>query len=124
MEFLRKKLSDSQTRDFVIRKVEFSSDADKENKTRIVTLTEVEIECIFKGLRPRSIDYEAYKDIRKILKAELKSYLKGERIHLSKVSDEVWNNYVKDMVHKPLQKGHTYKKENEETSDSGDKDSK
>jgi hypothetical protein len=118
MGFLEEKLNDSQTRDFIIREINFSSESDKERKTRVITLTKVEIEGIFKGLRPRSIDYTAFSDIRKILGAELKDYLRGDMVHLSKVSDALWNEYTKDMKYKPLQKGKTYvkKRENTETS--------
>lgn len=117
MGFLEEKLNDSQTRDFVVKEINFSSDEDRKTRTtRVVTLTKVEIECIFRGLRPRSIDYEAFRDIRKILRAELKLYLKGELVHLSKVDDSLWKEYIKDMEHKPIQKGHTYEK----TSNIGD----
>lgn len=73
-----------------------------------------DLEYIFKGFRPRLMDYDTYRAIRVKLKKELAQYLKGDIIHLSKVSPEVWANYTKDMKHKPIQKGHTYVKKDTE----------
>ncbi len=116
MGFLEEKLNEtSQTRDFIV-----SDPASKDGKTRVVTLTKVELEGVFKGLRPRALDYYAFADIRRILQKELARYLKGEVVHLSKVSDAVWDNYTKDMQFKPKQHGHTYVKLKENAEESGD----
>jgi len=69
-----------------------------------------DLKAIFKGMRPRNMDYEDFRAVRNILKKELAQYLKGQIVHLSKVSDEVWEKYTKGMKHKPIQKGKTYVK--------------
>ena len=69
-----------------------------------------DLEYIFKGMRPRLMDYEDFKIIRRFLKKELAQYLKGRLVHLSKVNDSTWSEYVKDMKYKPRQKGRTYVK--------------
>jgi len=84
---------------------------DGENKTKKLEVETADLEYIFKGMRPRLMDYLDYKYIRALLKIELKTYLKGEMVHLSKVSDEVWAKYTKDMKYRQIQKGHTYVRE-------------
>jgi hypothetical protein len=74
-----------------------------------------DLEYIFKGYRPRLMSAEDFRVISKILKKEVKRYRGGRIIHLSKVSDSVWDNYIKDQKIKPRQKGHTYVKKDEET---------
>jgi len=69
-----------------------------------------DLEYIFKGYRPRLMNYNTYRAIRIQLKKELAQYLKGELVHLSKVTPEVWYNYIKNMEYKPIQRGHTYVK--------------
>jgi len=71
-----------------------------------------DLQAIFKGFRPRNMDYEDFKAVRRILKKELARYLKGQIVHLSKVNDAVWADYTKDMKYKPKQKGHTYVRKN------------
>jgi hypothetical protein len=89
----------------------------EENDTiRKLEVSTGDLEYIFKGMRPRLMSPEDFRAIRIQLKKELAHYLKGELIHLSKVSDEVWANYTKDMKHKPKQKGHTYVKKQETSS--------
>jgi len=113
MGFLEERLNEtSQTRDFIVRDP-FS----KDKKTRVVTLTKIELEGVFKGCRPGSLDYYAFADIRRILNKELAQYLKGNIVHLSKVSDEVWENYTKDMKKKPKQRGFTYVKPKEDVEE-------
>jgi Mg-chelatase subunit ChlD len=75
---------------------------------RNLEVTTEDLEYIFKGFRPRLMDYDTYKAIRVQLKKELAQYLHGELVHLSKVTPEVWYNYIKNMEHKSIQKGHTY----------------
>jgi len=107
MRFLEEKLNEtSQTRDFIVR-----DPYSKDKKKRVITLTKVELEYIFKGMRPRSLDYYAFADVRKILQKELAQYLKGSIVHLSKVSDTIWNEYTKDMKKKAKQRGHTFVKD-------------
>jgi hypothetical protein len=73
-----------------------------------------DLDYIFKGYRPRLMALEDFKYISKILKKELKNYLKGTIIHLSKVSDEVWGKYTEGMKYKPRQKGKTYIKKEQD----------
>ena len=90
---------------------------EKNLKTRVFTLDddkrlevlEEDLEYIFKGMRPRAMDYKDFKQIQKILNKELAQYLKGEIIHLSKVNDAVWSQYTQGKRIK--QKGKTYVKE-------------
>jgi hypothetical protein len=107
MGFLEEKLNGSQIRSFVISNP-FSKEEDK--KTRVITIPSEDIEMIFRGMRPRSLDYYAFSDIRKILRVELKEYLKGQIVHVSKVDDLLWKEYTKDMLKKPKQRGNTYHK--------------
>jgi hypothetical protein len=69
-----------------------------------------DLDEIFKGLRPRLMDVEDFKYISKILKKETKRYLRGRMVHLSKVSNTMWEEYVKDEQYKPIQRGRTYVK--------------
>ena len=69
-----------------------------------------DLEYIFKGYRPRLMDLEDFKVIRRIINKEVKKYLKGTITHLSKVSDAVFASYTKGLKHKPIQKGVTYVK--------------
>jgi uncharacterized protein YozE (UPF0346 family) len=62
----------------------------------------------YKGLRPRLMDSEDFRVISRILKKQLAQYLKGQLMHLSKVSDKVWEQYTEGK--KVRQKGKTYKK--------------
>ncbi len=78
---------------------------------RRVEVKEEDIEYIFKGMRPRLMPYEDFREIRKILKKELAQYLKGELVHVSKVSDDLWAEYTKGMKKKIKQKGNTYVKD-------------
>jgi hypothetical protein len=79
-------------------------------------------EYIFKGMRPRLMSREDFKIIQRHLKKELAQYLKGELVHVSKVSDAMWENYTKDIQHKYKQRGFTYVKKKDSTS--GDADNK
>ena len=89
---------------------------EKEKKYRIFRIDDrdikVEIEDLeticFKNLRPRNMSYEDFRIIRKILGKEVKKYLKGRLVHISKVSDSAWKDMTKDMENKPIQKGKTY----------------
>ena len=81
----------------------------EDGKTKKIEVDAEDVDYIFRGLRPRNMDYMDYKYIRIILKDELAQYLKGEVVHLSKVSDAVWANYTKGKNIK--QKGQTYVKE-------------
>ena len=76
-----------------------------EDDRRLEVPTE-DLDYIFKGMRPRLMDYEDFKEIRRILKKELAQYLKGKIVHVSKVTDEVWKQYTEGK--KIKQKGHTY----------------
>jgi hypothetical protein len=78
-----------------------------------------DLQAIFKGFRPRNLDYEDFQAVRGILKKELAHYLKGQIVHLSKVNDAVWADYTKDAKRKIKQKGHTYVRAKEE-SESGE----
>jgi hypothetical protein len=69
-----------------------------------------DLEYIFKGYRPRLMDLEDFKVIRRIINKEVKKYLKGTVVHLSKVTDEVFASYTKGLKHKAKQKGVTYVK--------------
>lgn len=68
-----------------------------------------DVEYIFKGMRPRLMDYETFKEIRRILEKELKEHLRGRISHMSKMSKEAWKDFTKEMG-SPMQRGHTYKK--------------
>jgi hypothetical protein len=72
-----------------------------------------DLNYIFKGYRPRALALEDFKQVRRVLKKELKQYLKGRLVHVSKVNDAVWAEYTKDMKYKPKQKGNTYVKARE-----------
>ena len=90
---------------------------EKNSKTRVFILEderrlEVEaedLEYIFKGMRPRLMDYDDFKHVRKILKKELAQYLQGRVEHVSKVTDAVWKQYTEGKNIK--QRGNTYVKE-------------
>jgi len=82
---------------------------------RRLEVSKEDLEYIFKGMRPRLMDYDDFRFVRSELNRELKRYKKGHLIHLSKVSNVVWENYVKDEKYKPIQRGHTYVKKDEET---------
>ena len=73
-----------------------------------------DLDYIFKGMRPRLMDYEDFKAIRRILKKELAQYLKGKIVHLSKVNDSAWKEYTGGK--KIKQKGLTYVKKQVEGS--------
>jgi hypothetical protein len=70
-------------------------------------------EAIFKGLRPRSLDYNDFIAIKNFLNREAKKHKKGTLVHQSKVSDELWDKYIADMEFKPKQRGNTYVKKRE-----------
>lgn len=80
------------------------------NGDREIEVSKEDLIYIFKGMRPRLMDYEDFKFVRKVLNKELKRYLKGRMIHLSKVSDSSWEEYIKEAEYKPIQKGRTYVK--------------
>lgn len=82
---------------------------------RKIEVSKEDLEHIFKGMRPRLMDYDDFRFVRSELNRELNRYKKGHLIHLSKVNDKVWEDYTKDKEIKPRQKGHTYVKKNEET---------
>lgn len=83
---------------------------DENDEIRIVEIETEDLEMIFKGYRPRLMSPEDFKAIGKLLRKELAQYLKGELVHLSKVSNSVWEEYTKDLKHKSKQRGHTYVK--------------
>lgn len=80
------------------------------NGDREIEVSKDDLIYIFKGMRPRLMDYEDFKFVRRILNKELKRYLKGRMVHLSKVSASSWEEYIKDAEYKPIQKGRTYVK--------------
>jgi hypothetical protein len=90
-----------KTRDFILVNHET-----EERKT--ITVEEDDVLAIFRGLRPRNMSYDDFKAIQALLKKELAQYLKGQVVHLSKVSDSVWDRYVEGK--KIKQRGNTYKK--------------
>lgn len=67
---------------------------------------------IFKGFRPRLMGLEVFKQIGILLNKESKRYQRGRIVHLSKVSNEVWENYTKGK--KIKQRGSTYVKKEED----------
>jgi len=71
-----------------------------------------DLDYIFKGMRPRLMPYDDYKYVRMVLKKENELYLKGQIVHLSKVYDAVWKEYVKEHGIKENihQRGRTYVK--------------
>lgn len=77
-----------------------------------VTVSQEDIINIFKGFRPRLMDVKVFRYIQKIIRTEVKRHLKGEMVHLSKVSDEVWANYTAGK-RKIKQRGFTYRKNRE-----------
>ena len=77
---------------------------------REIKLDLQDIEYIFKGYRPRLMSLEDFKFVSRILRAEVKRHLRGKFIHVSKVRDDIWEDYVKDMKFKPKQRGMTYVK--------------
>lgn len=79
-------------------------DGDKEIEYK-VSLGDLEL--IFKGIRPDYIPKEYFKEISKLIKKELKNYRKGNMVHLSKVTDEVWKEYG---TKGKKQRGFTYRK--------------
>jgi len=79
------------------------------NSVKNLEVAEEDLLFIFKGMRPRLMDIDDFKAVRNQLQKELKQYLKGELIHLSKVTDEVWYDYCKG--YKSIQKGKTYVKD-------------
>lgn len=87
----------------------FDLGIDPEGLPRFLEVSEDDILAIFKGNRPRNMSYGDFKQIQRTLKKELAQYLKGEIVHLSKVSDTVWDQYTKGK--KIKQRGHTYIKE-------------
>lgn len=46
-------------------------------------LTREEIDCIFAGIRPKDMDFELFKKLRKNMKHGLKGYLKGKYFFIS-----------------------------------------
>ena len=80
------------------------------NGDREIEVSKDDLIYIFKGMRPRLMDYEDFKFVRKALNKELKRYLKGRMVHLSKVNASSWEEYIKDAEYKPIQKGRTYVK--------------
>ena len=113
----REPLSIWQTRTFSLPRYDFTSKP-TETKYEQVEVSESEMLNIFKGLRPRNMDYADFVIIRRMIQKEVARYLKGELVHVSKVSDEMWADYTKGMVNKPKQKGVTYVKKD----DSGNAD--
>lgn len=95
-----------KTRTFTLKNAET-------NMIKNLEVSEEDLSFIFRGMRPRLMDFDDFCAIRTQLKKELKQYLKGEIIHLSRVTDEVWYEYCKDMEYKPIQKGKTYVKNKE-----------
>jgi len=91
---------------------------DKESKVRTFIMADEreikvdlqDIEMIFKGYRPRLISREDFRFINKIIKKEVRDYVKGgTMVHLSKVSDSLWKEYYdKGLVKTHIQRGHTY----------------
>jgi hypothetical protein len=88
---------------------------------RVFTIGEKRIEVsnddldyIFRGMRPRLMNYEDFRFVRKQLKKEVAQYLKGTIMHLAKVNDAVWSKYTQGK--KIKQKGKTYIKKDEEKS--------
>jgi hypothetical protein len=90
----------------------------EESKSRVFEMPdgrklEVDLEDLeaiyYKGLRPRLMDSNDFRVISRILKKELAQYLKGQIMHLSKVSDKVWEKYTEGK--KIKQRGKTYRKE-------------
>lgn len=89
-----------------------------EKKLRVFEMTDgrrlevdaEDLEYIFKGYRPRLMDLEDFKVIRRVINNEVKKYLRGKVVHLSKVTDAVFKNYTKGSKHKAKQRGRTYVK--------------
>lgn len=85
-----------------------------ENEKRRLIIVELDdLVNIFKGLRPRHINSDDFKQISGLLRKELQRYKKGTVSHLSKVNDLVWKEYTKNSQHKIKQKGVTYVKKTE-----------
>jgi len=55
---------------------------EKENKQE-VTVTAEEQQLIFKGIRPKDMDYEVFRKVRKDLRKATKLYLGGKFKHVS-----------------------------------------
>jgi len=83
-------------------------------KDRNIDVLLEDLEYIFKGMRPRQMSYEDFRDIRKILSRELREYRKGHITHLAKVNDAVWSEYIKESGKKIKQKGYTYIKKKDD----------
>jgi hypothetical protein len=80
-----------------------------------IELDAIDIENIFKGYRPRNMSLEDFKGVSKIIKKEVRSYLKGQLVHLSKVDASLWKNYYeKGLINTHKQRGYTYVKERDE----------
>lgn len=85
-------------------------DLEKQPEDRKIELTEDEMFRIYSGYRPRDMELEDFKIISNILKKEMKRYLKGNLVHISKVSDQLWEKYNEGLEIKKVQKGVTYVK--------------
>lgn len=68
-----------------------------------IVVTAEEQELVFKGIRPKNMDYEVFKKVRKDLAKATKRYLGGQFIHISTNTNPMYDNsidvkgtYVKD----------------------------
>ncbi len=67
---------------------------------------------LHKGKRPDKMDYEVYKELRTQIRAAVKKQLGGELIHVSKMTDVAWINFLAESKNNYVpQKGSTYIKD-------------
>jgi hypothetical protein len=105
MGFLESTLDEGQTyRTFIFKQ--------GEEEIRLQIQFE-DLVAIFSGMRPRNLDAEHTKRIRELLAKELKRYRRVTLIHTSKVRNDVWNEYKKELGINKKQRGHTYVKDTE-----------
>ena len=64
------------------------------NKVKEISITQEERDLIFKGIRPKEMDYEVFKQARKEVQRAYKRYKGGQFYHLSVNLDPRFNNQL------------------------------